>query len=255
MSKIKIILVTFFGLIIIAVVFFTVYKLQKLNRESQINIPAISHNQTKSGGQTDQANSQESTLESGQIAENLSTNYLLKVPFQSQAPFIDWSEPYENACEEASIIMVEHYLNNQDLSKEQMKNEIDRAVDWQIKNWKKHTDLNADQTLKLAEDYFNLTGQVIRSYSLNDIEKYISSGYPVLVPTDGQLLGNPNFRGVGPEYHMLVLIGYDDSQEIFITNDPGTRKGEKYIYKYQTVLDAVSGPKKNMEKAVIVLGK
>jgi len=54
---------------------------------------------------------------------------------------------------------------------------------------------------------------------------------------------------------MIVIIGWDDEKGIFITNDPGTRKGKSYVYKYQTVLDAISGPKENMEKAVVVLEK
>ena len=98
-----------------------------------------------------------------------------------------------------------------------------------------------------------MSGDIIRNYSIYDLKSYISSGLPVVTPTDGQLLGNPNFRGDGPEYHMLVITGYDDQKGIFITNDPGTKNGEKYTYKYQTLLDAISGPEKNQEKAVIVL--
>ena len=33
------------------------------------------------------------------------------------------------------------------------------------------------------------------------------------------------------------------------------RNGKSYVYKYQTVLDAVSGPKEDLEKAVVLLNK
>ncbi|MCX6810486.1 MAG: C39 family peptidase [Candidatus Berkelbacteria bacterium] len=251
-----------FGFLTIASVFLIAFYFQSQLKKSNIDIPAVSVDQTAVFNQASGSITTEKTPVAGEKA-TIPSKYLLKVAFQSQAPFGDWSEPYQNACEEASIITVEHYLKNQDLSKEQMKSEIDAAVAWQITNWGGHNDLNADQTLKLAADYFHLSGKVVRNYSLSDIQKYISSGIPVLAPTDGQMLGNPNFRGAGPEYHMIVIIGYDDSQSsegdplggIFITNDVGTRKGEKYTYKYQTVLDAIFGPKKSMEKAIIVLSK
>ena len=36
---------------------------------------------------------------------------------------------------------------------------------------------------------------------------------------------------------MLVLIGYDENN--FITNDPGTRRGEKYKYPQERVVNAI----------------
>lgn len=242
------------GLLALASVFLAVGYLQSKQKNSRVNISAVSVDQTKEFNQAGGDITTKKTI-TAEEKSALPDKYLLKVAFQSQAPFGDWSEPYENACEEASIITVEHYLNGQDLSKEQMKSEIDSAVAWQVANWGGHNDLNADKTLNLAQDYFHLSGKVVRNYSLNDIKKYISSGLPVLAPSAGRKLGNPNFRGAGPEYHMLVIIGYDDSQGIFITHDPGTRKGEKYIYKYQIVLDAISGPGEDMVKEFVVLTK
>lgn len=193
--------------------------------------------------------------ESDATPESLPSKKLLQVAFAAQAPFGDWSEPYENACEEASIITVEHYLKDQGLSKSEMKTEIDVSVDWQIKNWGQHVDLNASETLKLATDYFKLRGKLIESVTAQAIKQEIVAGYPVIVPTAGRKLGNPNFRGAGPEYHMLVIKGYDDNQGVFITNDVGTRKGESYIYKYDVLMNAISGPREDMEKTVLVLGE
>jgi hypothetical protein len=185
----------------------------------------------------------------------LPASYLLSAQFASQAPFGDWSQPYQDACEEASIIITKHYLESKGLTKDEMKTEIDQSVNWQKEKWGVHKDLDAQMTLLLARQYFGLNGKVLAGYDTALIKKYISSGTPVIAPTAGRKLGNPNFTGTGPEYHMLVIIGYDDARGIFITNDPGTRKGEKYIYKYQTLLDAVSGPNENMTKELIVLKK
>jgi len=242
----------FIGILTIAGFFLVFYFFQhKIKKtETVLDIPEVSYQETKIA-KTDSAEIPK--VENPSESKELPMNYLLKVNFQSQAPFADWSEPYQNGCEEASIIIVKHYYKNQALSKSEMKEEIDSSVNWQIKNWGQHGDLDAEMTLKLAKEYFGLSGEVVREFSTNDLKNYIFSGLPVIVPTDGQLLGNPNFRGDGPEYHMLVVIGYDDQKGVFITNDPGTKNGEKYIYKYQTLIDAISGPKKNQQKAVVVL--
>lgn len=189
------------------------------------------------------------------VPTTLPSKKLLPVPFQSQAPFADWSEPYENGCEEASIIMVKRYLEGQSLSKQEMKDEIDRSVAWQIENWGSHHDLNAASTLKLAEEYFSPKGELIKNIQVDQIRSQIAAGNPLIIPTAGRKLGNPNFRGAGPEYHMLVAKGYNDDQGIFITNDPGTRLGESYTYKYNVLMNAISGPNENMEKTVLVLSK
>lgn len=242
------------GLLAVASVFLIVFYLQSKQEKSKIDISAVTVDQTNI---FNQVNSQTTTEKTPMPEEKptIPDKYLLKVAFQPQAPYGDWSQPYQDACEEAAIITVEHYYNQKPLSKDIMKNEIDAAVAWQMENWGGHHDLPADQILKLAQDYFHLDGKVVKNYLLDDIKKYISSGLPVLAPAAGRRLGNPNFRGAGPEYHNIVIIGYDDSQGVFITNDLGTRKGKSYIYKYQTVLSAISGPKESMEKAVIVLTK
>lgn len=165
---------------------------------------------------------------------------ILSMSFASQAPFADWSEPWQNACEEASINIVRYYYRDMQLSKESMSDDILAMVDFQMKNWGGHNDLTADKTLALANSVYGLTGEVITNYSVESIKEYIAKDIPVIVPTDGRLLDNPNFRGDGPPYHMLVVKGYDG--ENFITNDPGTRKGEGYVYPYQTLLGSIKNP-------------
>jgi hypothetical protein len=59
----------------------------------------------------------------------------------------------------------------------------------------------------------------------------------IIAPFAGRMLGNPFYSGEGPYYHMLVIKGYDE--ENFITNDVGTRRGENFIYSYETVMQAI----------------
>jgi len=244
------------SVIIIAGIFFLVWWVQaRIKEKNSLNVAATPIEETSVFRSSNGAGVATVKTEEEKAAPSPEkpTKFLLDVQFQSQAPYGDWSQPYQDACEEAAIITVLHYYNQKPLTKEVMKNEIDASVAWQMENWGGHHDLPADQILKLAQDYFNIDGKVVRNYSVDDLKSIIYSGKPIIAPTAGRRLGNPNFRGAGPEYHNIVIIGYDDSQGIFITNDPGTRNGKSYIYKYQTVLDAISGPKENMEKAVIVL--
>lgn len=231
-------------------IFLTVFLVQSKQRSKIGDIPETKIDDTeifKNGG--GDINTLQREKEN---SAKIPSSFLLSVPFASQAPFGDWSQPYQDGCEEASVIMVKHYLQSKPLSKDQMKSEIDTSVKWQEDVWKGHKDLDAQMTLLLAKQYFEINGKVI-GVSEDEIKRHVSSGLPVLVPAAGRKLGNPNFTGAGPEYHMLVIIGYDDSKGVFITNDPGTRKGEKYVYKYKTLIDAISGPRENMQKELIVL--
>jgi hypothetical protein len=65
-------------------------------------------------------------------------------------------------------------------------------------------------------------------------------GQLLIVPTNGQLLHNPNYTAPGPERHNLVIRGYDSVTKEFITNDPGTRKGEDYRYPENVLFKALS---------------
>jgi hypothetical protein len=56
---------------------------------------------------------------------------------------------------------------------------------------------------------------------------------------NGQKLGNPYFSGAGPERHMLLVRGYDPIKKQFITNDPGTKRGENYRYSESTIMNSI----------------
>jgi hypothetical protein len=56
---------------------------------------------------------------------------ILEVPSTSQAPYSDWSEPWQNACEEAAILIVHHYLlgEKNNIPKETAKKELQGMID------------------------------------------------------------------------------------------------------------------------------
>jgi len=181
--------------------------------------------------------------ENGDILENGSNDKIpekikINVPFTSQAPFAKWDEYHEEACEEASLIMIKYYLDGKTLDKNISEKEIQNMIKFQIKKYGDYKDTNAKKTTKLAEDFYEINNlKVIYDFKVEDIKKNLAKGKPIIVPAAGRKLGNPNFTPPGPLYHNLVLIGYDGN--IIITNDPGTRKGKDYTYNLFTLYNAI----------------
>lgn len=164
----------------------------------------------------------------------------LSVPFMTQAPKADWAMPYQEACEEASILMVSGYYRGD--SGAYVSSTADEmildVIALEEKEFGYGPDMTARQTTNLLEAYDStLQASVFSVTSTESIKRYIAQGIPVIVPADGKTLPNPNFRNGGPIYHMLVITGYTEDE--FITNDPGTRKGFDYVYKQEDLMKAI----------------
>lgn len=168
----------------------------------------------------------------------LPSSVLLKVPFMSQAPFAKWDALHEDACEEASLIMLKYFSDGKKaISKELAEKEIQNMIAFEKKN-KYGISITLDELSEIARKYYNLkTGRVEKNITIDDIKKELSDGKPVIVGAAGKVLPNPNFKNGGPIYHMLVVVGYDEKG--FITNDPGTRLGEGFRYSFDDLLESI----------------
>lgn len=160
----------------------------------------------------------------------------LSVAFASQAPLANWDALHEETCEEAAMIMAVKYFTQSALSAQIMEDELQALVQWEADH-DYGQDLTAAETAKILADKFGVSAQAVTEVTAERIKYEISQGHLVLVPTAGRMLDNPNFKTPGPIYHMLVIKGYDGKR--FITNDPGTRKGNGFTYLYDNVLSAV----------------
>lgn len=166
---------------------------------------------------------------------------LLPVPFTPQAPSANWDELHNEACEEASVLMADAYFKGNHASKLSVayaEGEISKLTEWQKKNLGYNLSITTEEAARMTEEVYGLKTKLIRDYTEDDMKRELSEGRLVILPANGRLLGNPNFKSPGPIYHMLVIKGYDGSS--FITNDPGTRNGMSYKYKFST-LYAASG--------------
>lgn len=162
----------------------------------------------------------------------------LAVPFSPQAPHANWDQPYQDACEEATIIMVERYLRGAEITLDQMDTEILKMVDFQNENYGFFKDSNIAETVRLAEAFYpNISAEAFYDVTADDIRVQLTAGKAVIVLVDGRLLGNPYFTQGGPDKHTLVIKGMQGDN--FITNDPGTRRGADFVYSVDTVMSAI----------------
>lgn len=174
------------------------------------------------------------------LASYLNTHNIkiLPVPFTVQAPQANWGMPYQEACEEASMVMAAEYfkgLKKGKLNVIYANREILKLVQWQKKNRGFYEDTTASEVVSILKDYYSLQARV-EKYDPVKIKEVIDRKQIVLLPTAGRQLGNPYFTRPGPLYHMLVVKGYQGDE--FIVNDPGTKRGENWRYKESVLASA-----------------
>ncbi|MBI2122241.1 MAG: C39 family peptidase [Candidatus Sungbacteria bacterium] len=194
-----------------------------------------------------------------------STNFVsaavvLPVPFTVQAPFGNWSSPWQDFCEEASVVMVAHYLWKLPLTPKFADAEMQLIKTYETYVFGRYKDTSAEETTQILRNLYGFKeARVLYDPRLADIKRELSGGNPLIVPVAGRLLGNPYFRPPGPLYHMLVIKGFDDAREVFITNDPGTRRGENLEYPQKKLFEAIhdwnGGDVTRGKRAMIVIGK
>lgn len=161
----------------------------------------------------------------------------LAIPFTSQAPKANWDLPYQEACEEASMLMTARFLQGRTIDgPDDADQAILQLVDHGTTVMGYPIDMTAEQTANDIEDFYDFDTELIYDFTWDDVKLALAQGYPVILPAAGRELGNPNFTSPGPIYHMVVIKGYTPS--VVITNDPGTRKGADYQYSYDTLINA-----------------
>jgi uncharacterized protein YvpB len=161
----------------------------------------------------------------------------LEVPFTSQAPFKNWDEPYQNACEETSLLTLLHYLDNVPFTQELADQEI-VAFTRQTQSMGYGISITLEQLAEISRSlYPNYEPTLYTDVTEQSLKQLLAQGKPVIIPTAGKILNNPFYSGGGPYYHMLVVTGYD--QTYFYTNDVGTGHGERYPFTHEVLIDAI----------------
>lgn len=162
----------------------------------------------------------------------------LEVPFTAQAPEGDWSEPWQNACEETSILMVDGFYEGEDPNREEEKTRILEI----LKTKKEEIKISKDESLETISELINSldlnwTTTIKTNPTVDELIEELANNRPIIVPVFAPELPNPYYDDV--DYHVMVLVGYDQEQEVFLVNDPGTQYGEGLSYDYDTLMAAI----------------
>ncbi len=83
------------------------------------------------------------------------------------------------------------------------------------------------------------TGKIVENPTVEDLKAELDTKRPIVVPVYAPLLHNPFYGPEGPDYHVLLLVGFDDAKQEFLVNDPGTRNGKNLRFSYETLLNAI----------------
>lgn len=135
------------------------------------------------------------------------------------------------------MLMADAYFNGKPLNAHLMEQGILNLVKWQTEHGYT-VDVTAGETVSILRDYFQLPARLLANPTAASIRQELDAGHLVIIPAAGRRLGNPYYRQPGPLYHMLVVRGYDAGTGEFITNDPGTKRGEAYRYRGDVLIFA-----------------
>ncbi len=161
----------------------------------------------------------------------------IDVPFTSQAPTGNWSEPWQNACEETSIYMVSSFYTEDTIKRDEAIKHIKAII--AAKN--KEFQVSADESLEKISELIKLLGlpwstEIVIDPTLEDIKKQLANNQPIIAPVFAPAL---NYGAGGPDYHVMVMTGYDDKNSEFIVNDPAMKNGQGVRFKYDLFIKAI----------------
>lgn len=195
-----------------------------------------------------------------------SANLILhNVPFTAQAPNGEWdNKMLANGCEEASVYMAISWAKGTPITAASARQEILAISNYEQNNHGVWLDTSTEDTFNwIVKDYYGYNNATLKyDITVADIVNELKNGRLVIVPVNGQIIGNPYYTPPGPLRHKLVIKGYDPDTREFITNDPGTRMGNSMRFSesalYNAIWDYRTGddlPLPPQRRAMISIGK
>ncbi|MFA7301155.1 MAG: C39 family peptidase [Candidatus Shapirobacteria bacterium] len=163
--------------------------------------------------------------------------YLNKTAFIPQAPEKNWEQPWQDACEEAALLTVKYYFENITPDTKTLLSDYKNVLSQSAEK-----SINMSTMSQIANDLYGYKSTIIDNPDTDTIEKYLSQGNILIAPTNGKILYKENkyFRNGGPDYHNIVILGYDHNKKIFIVHDVGTQFGAYFKYSYKILLESLN---------------
>lgn len=167
----------------------------------------------------------------------LPPEFNIDMTFYSQAPYGNWKQPWQDSCEEASMLLIANAYNKSNWTRAEFNDEILKLVKWEVETYGYYKENEVQQIVKTLKDQFSLSTVIHTDPTFEDVQTILAQGHLIILPLAGKEIGNPNFQNGGPTYHVIVAKGYKEDQKI-ITEDVGTSHGENYIYSWDTLKSA-----------------
>lgn len=178
-----------------------------------------------------------------QITEYKPPVVTLFVPYVSEAPEGDWSGDWVNACEEATITMVDAYYRGlNEVSTEDAKKSLEKLFDEEDKLFGSNKNTDSKQIKEIVDNFFDFGVSIKTNPTIGDIKKELYEGRPVISLHFGFDLQNKNipFSPTLSSYHTIVIVGYDDLRQVFIAHDPGDEEdGHNIYYSYKIIMNSL----------------
>jgi hypothetical protein len=96
----------------------------------------------------------------------------LDVPFTSQAPEKSWDQPWQDACEEAAVLMLAAYYRDFGLSPLFAKEEMQKMVDWEEElGW--GTSIEIEKVGKLVKEFVTKKFRIVENPTVEQMKQYI----------------------------------------------------------------------------------
>jgi hypothetical protein len=232
---------------------YSVYKSNKYSKEAApqtVSIAEVERQMSQEMQATPEVQGEAATEERIVVPKELN----LEVPFYSQAPLGNWDYPWQEACEEASVLLIANEYLGKNWTVDEFNGEILKLVAWEEKIFGYYTDTTQAEIAQMLKDNFGIGSVIHDNPTYEEIQEILAKGHLIIMTFDGKKIGNPYYKNGGPVYHAMVIKGYKDGEKL-ITNDVGTSHGADYVYSWKTLSGAMhdwtqpidKGPRRMLE--------
>jgi hypothetical protein len=230
-----------------AYLWFKFFRYQKEGVPPAIDLMQIAENRLQQSFGTEES-------ATGEVSQILPKELNFEMTFYAQAPFGNWDYPWQESCEEASILLIVNEYQDKNWTREEFNQQILDLVEYEKKVYGQYEHQTAQDIKEILKNRYGLESVIINNPSFEDVQKTLNKGHLIIMTFAGKKIGNPNYKNGGPIYHAMVIKGYKEGNKI-ITEDVGTRNGADYVYPWTTLYNALhdwstpieNGPKRMIE--------
>ena len=167
----------------------------------------------------------------------------IPAPYTSEVPTGSWATPWNNACEEATIVMVnDYYFGYENMTKKIAIDNMSPLFKIENKIFGSNANTDATQTAKLINDYTDSVALIKDNPTLEEIKDELRQQRPVISFHYAKNIPNPNYhwRAGGSYYHVMTLVGFDENTKEFFVHDSGDPvTGAYHRYAYSVIMNSL----------------